>query len=133
MHELIQQLAPTSKREMTSGYTTQLGPAQIHQTGGRRQLGADDLVASGLRRYVRGLCPLVPEPWLEPGFRLLRCPWLPSDPLNVLEALSTQAGPWSLRPTGFLVHAQARVAAGSTVHVSRQESAHWLEVPGRGR
>lgn len=102
MHELIQQLAPTSKREMTSRYTTQLGPAQIHQTGGQRQLGADDLVASGLRRYVQGLCPLVPGPWLEPGFRRLRWPWLPSDPLNVLEALSTQAGPGSFAPQASL-------------------------------
>lgn len=76
----LQQLAPTSKEEMTSQYTTQLGPAQIRQTGGQRQLGAHDLVASGLRCCVWGLCPLVPGPWLEPRFCLLRCPWLASAP-----------------------------------------------------
>lgn len=102
VHELIQQLAPTSKKEMTSRYTTQLGPAQIHQTGGQRQLGVDDLVASGLRRCVRWLCPLVLGPWLEPGFWRLRCPWLPSDPLKALEALSRKLGPGAFAPQASL-------------------------------
>lgn len=113
----LQQLAPTSKEEMTSRYTTQLGPAQIRQTGGQRQLGAHDLVASGLWCCVWGLCPLVPGPWLEPRFCLLCCPWLASA-LRCPGALSTQAGPKhpshaaprSLRPTGFLAHAHPCVS-----------------------
>lgn len=78
-----------------------------------------------------GGCALVQSLGWNQGSRLLRCPWLPSDPLNVLEALlSHKLGPGAFAPQASLFTLKP-VLLLAPQFMSPDRSAHWLEVPGK--